>query len=80
MSTFTRPEKKDLKGGIDLNAAQMDMQIKRDGNGVPLPVAQQNIENIQIDGMVPQVLNIQPVTNLPILSEAVTEPATASSA
>jgi hypothetical protein len=70
MSTFTRPEKKDLKGGIDLNAAQLDMQIKRDGNGVPLPVAQQNIESIQIDGMVPQILNIRPVTSLPMLSEA----------
>jgi hypothetical protein len=58
------------RGGIDLNAAQLDMQIKRDGNGVPLPVSQQNLENIKIDGMVPQVLNIRPVTSLPMLSEA----------
>jgi tetratricopeptide (TPR) repeat protein len=57
-------------GGIDLNAAGLDMQIKRDGNGVPLPVSQQDLENIHIDGLVPQVISIQPVTSLPMLSEA----------
>ncbi len=56
-------------GGIDMNAAKLNMQIKRDGNGVPLPVNQQNIENIQIDGLVPQVLKITPVTSLPMLAQ-----------
>jgi hypothetical protein len=60
----------DTKGGIDFNADQLNMQIKRDGNGVPLPLPMQNIESINIEGFVPQILSIQPVTSLPILSEA----------
>jgi hypothetical protein len=46
------------------------MNIKRDGNGVPLPIGQQNLDNIKIDGLVPVILNIQPVTSLPVLSES----------
>ena len=37
--------------------------------GVPLPVAQQDLENIRIDGLIPQILSIQPVRALPVLSE-----------
>jgi hypothetical protein len=57
-----------LKGGIDMNSAALDMQIKRDGAGVPLPVSQQDIENIRIDGLVPVILNIQPAANMPLFS------------
>jgi hypothetical protein len=56
-------------GGIDFNAASLDMQIKRDGNGVPLPVSQQNLDNIKIDGLVPVILNIRPAAGLPLFSE-----------
>jgi hypothetical protein len=62
--------KADIQGGIDFNEQYMKMNIKRDGNGVPLPVGQQDLENIRIDGLVPQILNIQPVMSLPILSDA----------
>ena len=44
------------KGGIDLNAFNLHLNIKRDGNGVPLPVSQQEINNIHIDGLVPVIL------------------------
>ncbi|MEI6438322.1 MAG: hypothetical protein WCO69_06205 [Candidatus Omnitrophota bacterium] len=47
-------------GGIDFARANLDLQIKRDGNGVPLPVSQQNLENIRIDGLVPVILDIAP--------------------
>ena len=57
-------------GGIDLNQANLGLEIRRDGNGVPLPVSQQNLENIHIDGLVPTILEIRPLTNLPVLSEA----------
>ena len=30
----------DKYGGIDLNAANLNLQIKRDGKGVPLPIIQ----------------------------------------
>ena len=55
-------------GGIDMNAAHMDLQIKRDGNGVPLPVSQQNLENIRIDGLVPVLLDIKPVTGMALFN------------
>ena len=55
------------KGGIDLNPANLNLQIKRDGNGVPLAVEFQDIPNINVNGFVPVIINITPVTNLPLL-------------
>ncbi|GEM_PF-6306142 len=54
-------------GGIDFNPALLDLQIKRDGNGVPLPLPQQPIETMRIDGFVPIIINITPIPNLPML-------------
>ncbi len=54
-------------GGIDLNPASLDLQIRRDDNGVPLPLFEQPIENMHIEGFFPVIINIQPVTNLPML-------------
>jgi hypothetical protein len=65
-------EEKDaaMKGGIDFGLSNLDMQIKRDGDGVPLPVSQQDLESIRIDGLVPVILNIQPAANIPLFSDA----------
>lgn len=58
------------KGGIDLNAENFSLDIKRDGKGVALPIAQQDMEKLnRIEGFVPRILEIKPVFNLPILSE-----------
>lgn len=56
------------KGGIDFDPTLLNLQIKRDGKGVPLPIPQQNIENINIDGLFPVIINIQPINpqTLPI--------------
>jgi len=54
-------------GGIDFNPAHLDLIIKRDENNVPLPVHEQPIPNIQIDGFVPVIIEIVPVTNFNIL-------------
>ncbi len=59
-----------LKGGIDFAQSNLDMQIKRDGAGVPLPLSQQNLDNIKIDGLVPEILSIQPAVSVPLFSEA----------
>ncbi len=59
--TTNHDNSQDLKGGIDFAQSNLDMQIKRDGAGVVLPVSQQNLENIRIDGLVPEILSIQPV-------------------
>lgn len=59
-------QNKDAVGGIDLDAANWDMQIRRDGKGVPLPVAQQDLESLQVDGFVPTILSIRPVAGISI--------------
>ena len=53
-------------GGIDLNAGLLDLQIKRDGQGVPLPLSQQIVGDIHIEGLIPVILNVAPI-NVPLL-------------
>ena len=57
-------------GGIDFDPSKLNLQIKRDGRGVPLPLPQQNLENININGLYPVIINIMPINiqTLPILS------------
>ena len=48
-------------GGIDMNAANLNLLIKRDGNGAVLPVSQQDIAQLsRISGLTPQILEIKP--------------------
>ena len=56
-------------GGIDFDPSLLNLQIKRNSKGVPLPLPQQNIENIHIDGLIPVIINMQPATiqNFPFL-------------
>jgi hypothetical protein len=57
-------------GGIDMNSANLNLLIKRDGKGVPLPLSQQDMAQLsRVSGFVPDILEIKPVTNLPILSQ-----------
>jgi len=57
---------RDNVGGIDFNPEVLNLQIKRDGNGVPLPLPQQPIGNMKIDGFLPVIINIEPVS-IPLL-------------
>lgn len=54
-------------GGIDLNPQFFDLQIKRDGKGVALPVYEQSIEGMKIDGFVPVIINVTPIDIAPLL-------------
>ena len=54
-------------GGINLNPVLFDLEIKRDGNGIPLPFNMQPIELMNIEGLIPVIINITPVYNLPLL-------------
>jgi len=54
-------------GGIDFNPDLLDLQIRRDVNGTPLPLPQQPIHNINIDGFIPVIINISPVPSIPLL-------------
>ena len=57
------------KGGIDLNSANVNLQIKRDGKGISLPLAQQDLAQLsQIQGFVPVILEIKPASALPLLN------------
>ena len=52
----------DQYGGIDMNPANLTLNIKRDGNGVPLPIAQQDLAQLsKIDGLSPIILSIRPM-------------------
>ena len=65
----TKAKTKDKFGGIDFNSANLNLQIKRDGKGVPLPISQQILENIHIDGLIPICIEIKPAMASPLLSE-----------
>ena len=43
------------------------MKIQRDGNGVALPAFDQPIEQIHIKGLLPEIINVTPFINLPLL-------------
>ncbi len=52
-------------GGIDLNPANNNFQIKKDANGIPILFSTQSIDNIRLKGLTPVVVSITPVMNLP---------------
>ncbi len=58
-------------GGIDLNEKHLDMEIKRDGDGIPLPVEAQDPALFNLQGLAPIILEIAPVTpsQMPVFSE-----------
>ena len=60
-------QKPETTGGIDLNPELLDLKIKRDGNGVPLPAVMQPVESLQnINGFIPVIIQMTPV-NMPLL-------------
>jgi len=54
-------------GGIDLNPAQMNFEIRRDSEGVPLPLLYQPLDSISVDGFIPVIINISPASDLPLI-------------
>ena len=55
------------KGGIDLNPSVLELKIKRDDEGMPLPVLQQPLMDMQVDGFIPIIINISPISSLQML-------------
>jgi len=48
-------------GGIDLNSAHLNLHIKRDGQGVALPLAQQDLAQLShLEGLEPVIVSIKP--------------------
>ena len=58
-------------GGIDLDRANLDLSVQKEGNGVKMnfdPAMAAQIRREGVSGLVPVILNITPVTNiLPLL-------------
>ena len=65
--TSSSPIEDQEVGGIDFNPINLNMLIKRDGKGVPVPVSQQPIINMRIDGLLPTIINVIPITNVQLL-------------
>ena len=62
-------------GGIDMNAANLAIAIKRDGKGVPLPLAQQELAQLSnIEGLDPVILSIKPANQTALFAELVAHP------
>ncbi len=54
-------------GGINLDPAMLNLQIRRDGKGVPLPMVEQDVDlGMRVIGFYPVVINVMPV-NVPQL-------------
>ncbi len=58
-------------GGIDLNASKLDLQIRRDGKGIPLPLNRKDWGWLDIQGITPVINRIEPVSSLFLLNEGV---------
>lgn len=54
-------------GGIDFNSDMLDLQIKRNSAGIPLPLDEQPIYDLNIEGFVPVIINVTPVSNILML-------------
>ena len=61
-------------GGIDLNAAKLDIQEQGNDIKMNLPVIDlKAFENMNFTGFTPIIINIVPITNLPMLLGATPE-------
>ncbi|MDD3374270.1 MAG: hypothetical protein PHY73_00920 [Candidatus Omnitrophica bacterium] len=63
-----RAEKQTV-GGIDLGQASSVLQIKRDGNGMVLPLNQQSLEFQNIQGFTPFIINVTTFNPAALLSQ-----------
>jgi hypothetical protein len=56
----------DKVGGINLSADKINLEIRGNGAPVELNFDPQQIDSMKIDGFVPVIINVKPVTNLPL--------------
>ncbi len=54
-------------GGIDFTRSRLKLEIRRDAKGVPLPINDQPLENMNIEGFFPVIINVTPIQNLPLM-------------
>lgn len=55
-------------GGIDLNPVNLKMNVNKSGGGVEFnPVSDDALQDLNVNGFVPVIINVTPATNLPML-------------
>jgi len=54
-------------GGIDFNPNNLEMQTQGNGLNFNLPFHAVDLQNIRIDGFTPVIINVTPLSNLPLL-------------
>jgi hypothetical protein len=65
-SAMGSKEKKQVQGGIDFDLDPADMEIRSEGPGIEFNLDPAMLEQGNFDGLVPVILNITPVTDLPV--------------
>ncbi|MCA9395434.1 MAG: hypothetical protein KC900_14630 [Candidatus Omnitrophica bacterium] len=58
-------------GGIDLNPNLLELQIEGDRLELNIPVDTDSLEPVRIEGLLPVIINVTPITNLPLILGAV---------
>ncbi len=67
-------------GGINFDSAMLNLQIKRDGAGVPLPLIEQDMDlGMRVQGFLPIIINATPVSLPQLLGFSDTVPQEADS-
>jgi len=66
MIILKRAEEADGYGGINFDPALLNLQIKRDSMGVPLSLEYQSLQGMQIEGLIPVIMEFHPIYNLPM--------------
>ena len=56
-----------VPGGIDLNPQNISIQTRGDGTKIQFPLFDQSLPVNATDGFVPVIINITPITNIPLL-------------
>jgi len=61
------PVERDDIGGIDMNPNNLNLQTQGGRFDLKLPLNSIDLQNIRIDGFTPVIINVTPLTNLPLL-------------
>lgn len=63
-------EKVEAPGGIDFDRALMSIEVRQNGEGIRMPVPTVSVEDLNVRGFIPLIIDIQPIHNLPMLMGA----------
>jgi hypothetical protein len=63
-----KPQLNQIPGGIDFNSENLTVDVNKSGAGIEFaPISDQQIQDLNIKGFVPVIINVTPAINLPII-------------